>query len=33
LTSKIGYLKRLGVTAIWISPILCSTWPGRNQYL
>jgi glycosidase len=21
LTSKIGYLKRLGVTAIWISPI------------
>ena len=31
ITSKIGYLKRLGVTALWISPVLRQR-PGADDY-
>lgn len=32
LTDKIGYLKRLGVTTVWISPILKQATFARNDY-
>lgn len=31
ITSKIGYLKRLGITALWISPVLKQV-PGAGTY-
>jgi glycosidase len=31
LRTKLGYLKRLGITALWISPVLCQR-PGTSDY-
>lgn len=31
LTSKIGYLRRLGITALWVSPVFRQV-PGSNSY-
>lgn len=32
LTDKIGYLKRLGITTVWVSPILKQAAFARNDY-